>query len=56
MKYYFVSDIQHGTYVVVATSIDRAREIARNADLIVVDLYELTADTFEDEGFLVSSK
>ena len=56
MKYYFLSDIQHSTYVVVANSLDRAREIARNADIIVVDLYELTADTFEDEGFLISSK
>lgn len=56
MKYYFLADSGGGTHIIVAASLDRAREIARGSDLEITTLYELVEDTFKDEGFLISSE
>ncbi|MEA4899325.1 MAG: hypothetical protein VB065_14075 [Eubacteriales bacterium] len=56
MKYFFVGDSKGGTHIVVAKSRESAKMYAQNSGLTTTTLYELEPNTFEHEGFLVSSK
>lgn len=52
MRYYFISNSSGKRNIIVAQSIENARKIAEDSNIVVDDIYELKADTFKDEGFL----
>ena len=59
MKYYFASTTDDYTHVIVAASLENAKAVIRNGGLTTKpdqDIYELTPNKFDSEGFLVSMK
>lgn len=53
MNYFFLSDKNGNTYILVAQNLDNARKIALKSKIQIADLYELKNDTFKHEGFLL---
>jgi len=56
MKYYFVSDSNGKRHIVIAINEHDAKKVLENANLKIDDFYELTSDTFNQPGFLISDK
>ena len=56
MKYFFLSDLKGKRHIIIAEDLFSAKAIATTAKLEIADAYELEADTFNTEGFLISDK
>ena len=56
MKHFFLADTKNSLHIITAKSEESARSIAANSKLEIQYVYELTADTFRDEGFLMTAK
>jgi hypothetical protein len=55
-KHFFLADTKNSLHIIIAKSEESARSIAANSKLEIQYVYELTADTFRDEGFLMTAK
>ena len=56
MKYFFVLDTNHKRHIVIAKELSDVEVITKDSNLKIDYAYELVADTFTSQGFLISDK